>query len=209
MTDDHTPHRTQSCVRGCFVVFVVFFILSVLDVVPLTGLAIKLEERARTLAVGKDIPSMFPILVLSRPKSDKRYRAAIVFHESLASYLNNHPDHSFKVPLSQAGGFNEQLKKYSYHSSLGVGRFSVTELSNGKQRLKVEGTRDDDIVNIGWYDADSSTFTAIKYVRYFGPGLALMYLPIVILFNFLLSIGVCAAYRFAVRRRAQQAHQEH
>ncbi|MEN6356833.1 MAG: hypothetical protein ABFD83_07080 [Armatimonadota bacterium] len=193
---------------GCSTFIVVFLLLSVIDSIPLLMLATKQEEKARIEAVGSNIPDMFPVLVTTPVKSSTLPDVAIVFNKDLADYLEAHPGSKFIVPISRVDELNSQLKRFTYDSGFGVGGFSVTKLPGGRQRFKVEGTWDDDRVNIGWYEADSSSFKPIKCVWYFGPGLVMKYTPVIFVFNLVVAFIIMIAWKIVINRQSRYSAQQ-
>jgi hypothetical protein len=141
------------------------------------------EEKRRTVAVGARVPDVFPVLVVYPGSGPGGMEARIVYHRALAPFLREHPDYSFSVRPDEARKLNGYL---GTHPSLaevtmsqeanppfGAGRFDVQVLAGGRQAFKVEGTWDDDRVNIGWYETDGRSITPSRYVTYFGPGIVL------------------------------------
>ncbi len=141
------------------------------------------NPRLQKHPVGKTTPAQFPILVIS-PVSGGSYEARIAFKWSLNEYLKNTPGHTFIVPNGQEDLLNKNLDaKYTYYNlptndqgsyPCGTGGFKVEKrLPNGHQLIKVNGTWDDDRVNIGWYEASREGFKPLYYQFYFGPGVAM------------------------------------
>lgn len=176
--------------RSVFIAIValLLFITSFMGIsIPVARMLIAREEKARTEVVGQTVPGAFPVLVVYS-KGPSTPEARIVFHRALPDFLREHPRHSFFVPQDATARLNAYL---AGHPSLeevtqsvqpdqpfGAGRFQVEELGNGRQRLRVEGTWDDDRVNVGWYETDGSSIEPQRYLTYFGPGFVMKSLPI-------------------------------
>lgn len=204
MNGEQRTAAKQSCFGSCAIVFVLFVLLTVVDFVPLIRMGIDREQRIRTQTVGKDIPRLFPVVVVS-PSDGGGLQAAIVFHENLEEYRKAHPASSFVVPMDKVTELNAQIKKYSYDSGYGVGKFSVSALPNGRQAFEVSGTWDDDRVNIGWYEADSKGFSPKRHVWFFAPGLVMTYFLLVLMLNAVVAVTVVLLRLMVISRLGRRS----
>ncbi len=211
MSEEQQMNKGRSELTGALIgVGVMLFYVSVFFGILLGGIAV--QEHARTIRVGKAIPSTFPILVVSRAPGHKDYSARIVYQWALQDYLRKTPGWSFTVPEGKDEYLNAQLAAQTeaiWHAwgngcPFGAGGFRVERLPDGKQRFVVDGSWDDDRVSRGWYVADARHFYPRSYLWYFGPGLCMMLAPVAI-------VGVCvvavvdSTLRKRLRRRIRDA----
>jgi nitrate reductase NapE component len=192
---------TGSCLLKMMLLPVSFVVITLAVLTP----AVHFEERARTVTVGEDIPALFPVVV-RYGHADGAGEARIVFHRHLEAFMEQVPNPTFRVEPEEAASLKKGLP--SLHQVMatpheerhfGAGGFEVEDLGNGRQRFEVSGTWDDDRVNKGWYETDGQTIEAQRYVVYFGPGIALMYSPIIVIAS--LGFWAFAMWLWERRRR--------
>src|SRR5262245_36138841 len=144
-----------------------------------------LTDYRKTKVKGK-IPEMFPVVV----RVDDRAR--IVWWDSLTDYLKERPSYSFLIPENQTDIFKSQINSNtsanlaSSDSDSESGKpweafFTVKTIAPGKQALKVYATWDDDIMNVGWYEATEKEVFPQHHTSYVGPGLGLIEVPTAVL----------------------------
>jgi len=202
LADKIQPRKPR---MGCLYFFLIFVVVSVIDVRLLTNACFSQLEYKKTVNITNKVPNLFPVFVVSSSGKSGDLIPAIVFYENLQKYLKAHPDYSYTVPTDKVEQLNKYLKKYNYDSGFGVGRFSVTT-NNGKQLFRVDGTWDDDRVNIGWYEATPKTFTPKRYCWYFAPGYSVVYLVLITIVNVIMSLlfyGLLQIYYYHQRKRNQ------
>jgi len=133
--------------------------------------------------VDGSIPGAFPVVVRVGDK------AQIVWGDHLDQYLKDHPDYSLLIPEHQTDKFQSQIKSniratdstpnFDKRSDLPWGAsFTVQTIAPDKQAFKVYATWDDDLMNVGWYEATDREIFPQYHTKYFGPGLAFTHLPI-------------------------------
>jgi len=159
----------------------------------------------RKSKVEGNIPYHFPVVVRNND------RAQIVWGYNLIEYLKEHPDSSFLIPEHQTDKFkvqvnsNTQANLASSNVDSESGRpwdafFTVKTIAPGKQTLKVYATWDDDVMNVGWYEATDREIFPQHYTTYFGPSLAFLEAPVAGLIT--LAIWIIVPYlirRFRLR----------
>ena len=174
-------------------------LLFVMSWAVITWIAVHYDSPEPRTPVGQEIPSDFPVLVIS-PDGESRY-AKIVPHFDLEEYTSGLKDYSFLVPAGKANELNGQVARgYRYDDD----RFEVSELPNGKQYLKVVWHwRGATIVETGWYVAESKSFVP-KYYQSSGIPMmrALLWSPFTLIGNILLWWIGAFVYRGVKRRQA-------
>lgn len=140
-------------------------------------------------AVRYETPDGFPVVVVSKDK--KGQYTARIEHQFAANKLG--PSESFLVPKGLEAALNRQLKSESKTGNpFGVDRFTVGQLPDGGQSIKVVSTSAGDMpcALVGWYTADSKSFKP----QYFGasPNLSHPILALIIGSIALLIIHVIA-----------------
>ena len=110
-------------------------------------------DRWAKVAVTGTPPETFPVLVLTG--SPGASKAEVVYARELPAFLREHPTHSFLVPPGEEHAVADQLQALQ--------GFSVRQLGQGRQLLEVVAPWNDDVINVGWYEATSSGFTPKSY----------------------------------------------
>jgi len=141
-----------------------------------------ITERGKS-KVDEGIPGAFPVVVLVEDK------AQIVWGDDLNQYLKDHPNYSLLIPEHQTDKFQSQIKSnirgaqsppnFDKSSSLPWDAFfTVQTIAPGKQAFKVYATWDDDVVNVGWYEASEREVFPQYHTSYRGPRLVFVEAPI-------------------------------
>ncbi|HKQ80007.1 MAG TPA: hypothetical protein VJ810_40320 [Blastocatellia bacterium] len=160
--------------------------------------------------VEGDIPYLFPVVV----RIDDR--AQVVLGHNLTQYLKEHPDYSFLIPEHQTAKFKDQINSNtranlaSSNIESESGRpldafFTVKTIAPGKQALKVYATWNEDVMNVGWYEATDKEAFPQHHTTYFGPSLAFKEAPIAVLITLAIWIIVPRLIR-RLRQRRQRRH---
>jgi len=163
------------CIGGLCAFFLTIIIVFVLLIGDITELG--------KSKVGGSIPDAFPVVVRVGD------RAQIVWGDRLDQYLRDHPDYSLLIPEHQTGRLQSQIKSNirATDSPPNFDKtsdrpwdafFTVQTIAPDKQAFKVYATWDDDIMNVGWYEATDREIFPQYHTKYFGPGLAFTHLPI-------------------------------
>ncbi len=171
--------------------FLAIVLIVVLNSMLVFRLAIVYEEQARTRPVVGQIPRSFPVVVFFDGTGQ------LVLHKNLLTFLKECPDCTFLVSRVSARQLSRQLKGLSSSGDLGSGpgRFDVKQLPGGRQLFKVEDLGDSDRVSISWYEADARDIKPLRYLTYFGPGIVMMYAPVVLIADAFLVTAVVVVYR--------------
>src|SRR5215510_15167975 len=147
--------------------------------------------------VEGNIPDIFPVVV----RVDDA--AEIVWGRDLTQYLKEHPDCSFLIPEHQIDRLKSQIKSNtraerassnsdSKSSELWDAVFTVNTIAPGRQAFKVYATVDDDVMNVGWYEATEREVFPQHHMSYRGPRMVFIEGPIAGLIN--LAIWIIVPY---------------
>ena len=161
------------------------------------GLMIRDPTEYRKRKVEGNIPDIFPVVV----RVDDA--AEIVWGRDLTQYLKEHPHCSFLIPEHRIDRFKSQIKSNtraerassnsdSKSSELWDAVFTVNTIAPGKQFFVVNATFDDDVVNVGWYEATEREVFPQHHTSYFGPSLVFIEAPIAVLIT--LAIWIIVPY---------------
>lgn len=179
-------------------------VLAVAGIVGVTKVLVDLATSQLRVRVSDPVPDMFPVLVVSRDNGESHAR--IVFSWAVPLYVRHLRNYSFEVPMAERDRLAAEVERRTAVDYLrasgrpdkpafGVGCFEVEKSSSGWQMLRVEGTWDDDRLNIGWYNASGKNVRPLYYLSYFGPGQVLRVLPLSILVNAFMWVGIVVAWR--------------
>ena len=147
--------------------------------------------------VEGNIPDIFPVVVRVNDTAE------IVWGCNLTQYLKEHPDCSFLIPEHQIERFKSQVKSNtragrassnsdSKSSELWDAVFTVNTIAPGKQSFAVYATVDDDVMNVGWYEATEREVFPQHHMSYRGPRMVFIEGPIAGLIN--LAIWIIVPY---------------
>src|SRR5262245_47856633 len=151
--------------------------------------------------VEGNIPDIFPVVV----RVDDT--AEIVWGRDLARYLKEHPDCSFLIPEHQIERFNSQIKSNtrsarassnsdSKSSEIWDAVFTANTIAPGKQSFAVHATFDDDVMNVGWYEATERELFPQYHLSYYGPRMVFIEGPIA----GLLTLAIWIIVPYLIRR---------
>lgn len=174
--------------------------------VAVSSLVIPKLDAREIRPVGPKAPDQFPIVVVTRTSSGQP-SATVIFNEKLAEFLSRNPDASYLIPLEHRDQLRAAIEAFTRShgiadAPLDWATFEVRALGNGRQELQVEGRPDDDIVNTGWYEATDKTFIPLRHRFYFGPGMGLGFMLIVVPVAVVLNLaGWLLGFRILRRRR--------
>lgn len=124
--------------------------------------------------VNENIPALFPVLVLISDHTGS-VRPYVVFHRDMNRVINLHSSYTYTVPNGQVDHINDDLARRTEDNDIvDAAILEVRNNKDGSQFIKVQGSWDDDHVNIGWYTSSNRRYTPLFYQTYFGPGLVLL-----------------------------------
>ena len=144
--------------------------------------------------VEGDIPYLFPVVV----RIDNR--AQILSGDNLTQYLKEHPDCSFLIPEHQIDMFKGQVESNTRairasSSPEYSAFFTVKTIAPGKQTFKVVSTHNEDVMNVGWYEATDKEVFPQHHTTYFGPAMVVKEAPIA----FLITLAIWLIVRNLIR----------
>lgn len=129
-----------------------------------------LEDAFYKAKVGPGVPDRFPVLALTRDAKSGDYHARVVFGSELESFKAQNPDFTFLVPERQEAQLLEELRNAADPGSTRVpfsAYLQIKRLSPERQSLRLEYDLYDDLVNVGWYEAEAKNITP-KYQKQHG-----------------------------------------
>jgi hypothetical protein len=175
-----------------FVVFIATFIV-------ISYLIFSLFAQSCKKEVKGNARDGFPILVVTPSKTNKDVEGHIIYIGDFNDFQQNNPQYSFYVPEGQAEKFNQEIiRKYPWDAGAS---FKIKQLSETRQLLKVRYDGDDDFVNIGLYETDGNEIFPKYHTFYFGPGVAMVSLPVAFLANIIVWIVGLVLYVGYRKRR--------
>ena len=135
-------------------------------------------------------PENFPVLVVTRGEKGREAHARIVFKKNLDAFLAKNPEHTYLVPAGQEQRLNQevsQVSDFDTGSAAFHAGFTVTQLSQDRQILKVEYDLYDDLTNVGWYEATEKNIFP-RYRKYHGD-VGLLLVPAFFITVLIWSVG--------------------
>jgi hypothetical protein len=165
-----------------------------------------IADASKKRDIDSEVPAVFPIIVMTSGM------AQVVWKGELSSFLQEHPDYSFLVPLNKVDECRGRIQSNTRSNQRPLNfdqlspipwsaDFTVKQLSDGRQSFEVNATFDDDRMNIGWYEATEKEIFPKYHKFYFGPGLVLGLLPIAaIITGVICTLGMLA--RKLLRKRS-------
>lgn len=185
----NNPQQTKSglsqflFVAACILVFIGLFRV-VPDVIQSIG-----------RPVNKKNLHEFPVVVLSYDKPGGKIDSAdMVRYDYLSKYIQEHPNYSFTIPLERRIYIEKKLNESNVERNLDCSySFKVSELPNGRQRLKAYDWGDK-ANHVGIYEASFhnikpkriSTMNVFELVLFYIPLTMLVSVLIVTIVRFLL-----------------------
>jgi hypothetical protein len=171
-----------------------------------------LTEHGKSKVDG-NIPDTFPVVVRAGDE------AQIVWGNDLKQYLKDHPNYSLLIPEHQTNKFQSQIKSNIRGAKSPPdfdktsdrpwdASFTVHTIAPDKQAFKVYATWDDDLMNVGWYEATDKEIFPQYYTLYFGPGLAFTHIPIALTITTALWLIVPRLIRRFRRRLASPSDEQ-
>lgn len=176
----------------------------------------EIAERWFTIEVGKDIPPLFPVLVITPGPKGEPYDAQVVYYGKLAAFLRQNPHQTFLVPEGLEDFLQSRLAQKNYQQSrpeIGedysdpwFAAFRIKRLSNGRQYLEVSGDSADDYPIVGRYEATETEIFPRYFRAYNARALGFALMGAVFLANLALwGIGFALYKRFKEKRLNQAA----
>lgn len=162
------------------------FCLAVILFMIVTGLLMSLFTAKTKKAVGSDVPSIFPVLVITETLDKGTYKAEIVPYKDFNGFKQERPRYTLLVPKGIEAQLRSQVQKNNYSKEQWFANYEVKEVAKGRQALKVDFTWDDDRVNTGWYEATDKEIFPKYHQFYFGPEISLPVLPLSIILTIII-----------------------
>lgn len=154
-------------------------VLFPVGVVALMLIYMAVIERGYTETVGAEIPSNFPIVVVT--EKDGEPSAYMITYGLLDSLKEKFPDATFRIPperhkefqLSVSRNTKELFAANNWYPVPLYAGFSMKEGSDGSQEFRASMPPDDDFELRGWYRVSDSEIEPQRFLYYRGIGPAL------------------------------------